>query len=135
MSWRGVLAEPALSRAEGKRSRGLLKPGDCFAESILRYWACLSGYSHHPQAESLGETLLLVEKKGAIAALVPTSETMAADQQLLADALFRCLFAEPTSGEAILRAKREMDPRQPGLRDVLRTFVLLGDAALRLVQP
>ncbi|MDH7487679.1 MAG: C25 family cysteine peptidase [Anaerolineae bacterium] len=96
-------------------------------------WACLSGYFHHPQAESLGERLLLAEKKGAIAALVPTGETMAADQQLLADALFRYLFAEPTLGEAILRARQEMDPTQPGLRDVLRTFVLLGDPALRLV--
>ena len=97
-------------------------------------WACLSGYFHHPQAESLAERLL-AEKKGAIAALVPTSETMAADQQLLADALFRYLFAEATLGEAILRARQEMDPSQPGLRDVLRTFVLLGDPALRLVQP
>ena len=98
-------------------------------------WACLCGYFHHPQAECLGETLLLAEEKGAIAALVPTGETMAADQQLLAEGLFHHLFAAPTVGEAILRAKRGLDPTQPGLRELIETFVLLGDPALRLVQP
>jgi len=98
-------------------------------------WACLSGYFHHPRAESLGEALLLAEGKGAIAALVPSGETMAADQKLLADALFSHLFTEPTVGEAIMRAKQELDPNRPGLRDVVATFVLLGDPALRLVRP
>jgi len=99
---------------------------------LVVVWACLSGYFIHPRVESLGETLLLVRGKGAIAALVPTGETMAADQKLLARALFRHLFTSPTVGEAVLYAKRELDPAQPGLREVIATSVLLGDPALRL---
>ena len=56
-------------------------------------WACLSGYFHHPETESLGETLLLSEDRGAVAALVPTGQTFPNNQQVLADALFnRYLF-------------------------------------------
>ncbi|MEA3345718.1 MAG: C25 family cysteine peptidase [Chloroflexota bacterium] len=95
-------------------------------------WGCLSGYFHHPRAECLGETLLLAQGKGAVAALVPSGETMAADQQLLAQALFRHLFTTPTVGEAILRAKRELDPARPGLSELIDTTILLGDPALRL---
>jgi len=98
-------------------------------------WTCLSGYFHHPKVRSLGETLLLARREGAIAALVPSGETMAADQRFLAEALFRHLFVEPTLGEAILHAKRALDADQPGIRDVVRTFVLLGDPALSLVGP
>ncbi len=95
-------------------------------------WACLNGYFHHPQQTSLGETLILTPNKGAVAVLAPTGETYALDQRLLAQALFgRHLFTQPTLGEALLASYRQLDPTQPGQRDVLHTFALLGDPALR----
>ena len=96
-------------------------------------WACLSGYFHHPQTESLGETLLLSENSGAVAALVPTGQTFPNNQQILADALFnRYLFQTPTIGEAFNASLHELNPQHPGERDIINTFVLLGDPALRL---
>lgn len=97
-------------------------------------WACLSGYFHHPTLPSLGETLLLTPGKGAAAALVPTGQTFPHDQRLLADALFQhYLFSEATIGEALLASFRTLDPAAPGQRDIINTFVLLGDPALRLL--
>ncbi len=96
-------------------------------------WACLSGFFHHPQTESLGETLLLAANKGAVAALVPTGQTFATDQQVMAEALFdRHLFTTPTVGDALLASFRELNPERPGQRDIINTFVLLGDPALPL---
>lgn len=98
---------------------------------VVVVWACLSGYFHHPTQVSLGETLLLTPKRGAAAALVPTGATFASDQMALAQALFgRHLFTSPTLGEALLASYRELDPASPGLRDIIHTFVLLGDPAL-----
>ncbi|MBX7236240.1 MAG: hypothetical protein K1X65_17785 [Caldilineales bacterium] len=98
---------------------------------VVVVWACLSGYFHHPTQVSLGETLLLTPKRGAAAALVPTGATFAGDQMALAQALFgRHIFTSPTLGEALLASYRELDPASPGLRDIIHTFVLLGDPAL-----
>ena len=96
-------------------------------------WACLSGFFHHPATESLGETLLLTPGKGAVAALVPTGQTFPTNQHVLADALFgRYLFQTPTIGEALNASLRELNPQHAGERDIINTFVLLGDPALRL---
>lgn len=99
---------------------------------LVVVWACLSGYFHHPSTPSLGETLLLTPEKGAVAALVPTGQTFPHDQRLLADALFgRHLFTADTLGEALLASFRSLDPAVAGQRDIIHTFVLLGDPALR----
>ncbi|HEY52615.1 MAG TPA: hypothetical protein G4N94_04085, partial [Caldilineae bacterium] len=96
-------------------------------------WACLNGFFHHPSAKSLGETLLLTPDKGAVAALVPTGQTFPNNQYALADALFgRYLFQTPTIGEALNAAFRELNPQHAGERDIINTFVLLGDPALRI---
>ena len=96
-------------------------------------WACLSGFFHHPSIESLGETLLLTPDKGAVAVLVPTGQTFPTNQRVLADALFgRYLFQAPTIGEALNAALRELNPQHAGERDIINTFVLLGDPALRI---
>jgi hypothetical protein len=100
---------------------------------LVLMWACLSGYFIHPQRQSLGEALVLAPESGVVAALVPTAETYASDQEVLAQALFaHHLFHEPTLGEAWQAALRRLDPGQVGQRDVLLTFALLGDPALRL---
>jgi len=98
---------------------------------------CLDGYFHHPQVNCLAEELLLAEGKGALAVFAPTSEALPGDQDVLARALFEALFAgdDPTLGEAIMRAKRSLPDGGRGYEDLIETYTLLGDPALRLVQP
>ena len=98
---------------------------------------CLNGYFHHPQAESLAEELLLVQGKGALAAFASTSELLASEQDALVKALFEALFASdaPTLGEAVMRAKRSVADSGRGYQDLIETYTLLGDPALRLAQP
>jgi len=98
---------------------------------------CLDGYFHHPQADCLAEELLLAEGKGALAAFAPTSELLPAEQDALVKALFEALFASdaPTLGEAVMRAKRSLPDGGRGYEDLIETYALLGDPALRLAQP
>ncbi|HID86568.1 MAG TPA: hypothetical protein EYP55_04210 [Anaerolineae bacterium] len=98
---------------------------------------CLDGYFHHPEADCLAEELLLAEGKGAIACFAPTSESLPSDQDVLVKALFQALFADdiPTLGEAIVRAKRSLPERGRGYEDLIETYTLLGDPALRLKWP
>ncbi|HID86077.1 MAG TPA: hypothetical protein EYP55_01710 [Anaerolineae bacterium] len=95
---------------------------------------CLDGYFHHPQVDCLAEELLLAEGKGAVAVLAPTSESLPGEQDVLAKALFEALFAgdAPTLGEAIMRAKRSLPDGGRGYEDLIETYTLLGDPALRL---
>ena len=98
---------------------------------------CLDGYFHHPEADCLAEELLLAEGKGAIACFAPTSESLPSDQDVLVKALFQALFAgdSPTIGEAIVQAKRSLPNGGHGYEDLIETYTLLGDPALRLKRP
>ena len=98
---------------------------------------CLDGYFHHPQADCLAEELLLAEGKGALATFAPTSELLPNEQDALVKALFEALFASdaPTLGEAVMRAKQSLPDGGRGYEDLVETYTLLGDPALRLVQP
>jgi hypothetical protein len=97
---------------------------------------CLDGYFHHPQANCLAEELLLAEGKGALASFAPTSELLPAEQDALVKALFEALFASdaPTLGQAVMQAKRSLSGGGRGYQDLIQTYTLLGDPALRLVQ-
>ncbi|NOZ26518.1 MAG: hypothetical protein GXP39_00505 [Chloroflexi bacterium] len=104
---------------------------------VLVNMTCLTGYFHHPQMVSLAETLLRSPDGGVATALVPTSESLSTDQEALAEAFYRA-FVDPevrTIGEAMVRAKREVPLERDGQRDVIATFNLLGDPALRLQHP
>ncbi len=98
---------------------------------------CLDGYFHHPQVDCLAEELLLAEDKGALAAFAPTSELLPAEQDALVKALFEALFASdaPTLGEAVMRAKRSVADSGLGYEDLIETYTLFGDPALRLTRP
>jgi len=51
----------------------------------------------------------------------------------MARALFgESLFTSPTLGAALLGAARQLDPENAGQRDIIHTFALLGDPALKL---
>jgi hypothetical protein len=101
---------------------------------LLINMTCLTGYFHHPQTVSLAEVLLRAPDRGIVAALAPTSESLPTDQIALTEALYGQI-AHPqvlTIGEAMLRAKRLAPLERDGQRDVIATFNLLGDPALRL---
>lgn len=97
---------------------------------------CLVGYFHHPQAISMGEELLFNPQGGVVAALVPTSESLASDQSELASSIYTHLFGDsPTVGEAIMRGKQDLSAERDLMQDLIETFALLGDPALRLQRP
>ena len=97
---------------------------------------CLVGYFHHPQATSMGEELLFKPNGGVVAALVPTSELLASDQSDLASNIYTHLFGDaPTVGEAIMLGKQDLTLNRDIMQDLIETFALLGDPALRMQQP
>jgi hypothetical protein len=111
---------------------GEIKNGDRLP--ILITPTCLDGFFYHPQKDSLTELLLFKNDGGIVAGLVPTGLSLPESQQTLMRALFDELFTTPapTLGEAILRAKQKTPGESPEILEVIETFGLLGDPALRL---
>lgn len=100
---------------------------------IVTAMTCLSGFFHHPATEALSEALLWAEG-GAVAAFMPSSEGVTGEQLPVALAFYRHLVddRELTLGEAIQATKQELVESNTFSADMIRTFNLLGDPALRL---
>jgi hypothetical protein len=98
---------------------------------------CLAGLFTHPKVQSLAETLLWKPDGGAVALLAPTSLTLSSDQSFLSKALIQGLMKDRAArlGDVFLQAQREVPAQDAGTQDVLRTFLLFGDPALKLVRP
>ena len=98
---------------------------------------CLTGLFTHPEIDSLAETLLWQPRAGAVAVLAPTSLTLATDQSFLSNAFVDAYLAEPGRpiGDVLLEARRQIPESLGGAQDVLQTFLLFGDPAMRLKQP
>lgn len=94
---------------------------------------CLDGFFYHPWQDSLTEDLLFKSDGGIIAGIVPTGVSFADAQKEFMRALFSELFDQsaPTLGEAFTQAKQKVNVDSPAVREVVETFVLLGDPALR----
>ncbi|MFN8596878.1 MAG: C25 family cysteine peptidase [Anaerolineae bacterium] len=107
------------------------------AMPILLNFTCLTGLFTHPKVQSLTETLLWQAGQGPVAVLAPTSLTLGSDQSFLSTTLVAGLMAEPGArlGDLVLKAWQAMPTSDAGQRDVLSTFLLFGDPALRIVQP
>ncbi|HKQ06176.1 MAG TPA: C25 family cysteine peptidase, partial [Blastocatellia bacterium] len=95
---------------------------------------CLNGLFNDPRSNSLGESLLLSERGGAIAVWASSAQTVAYGQAQMNQELIRQLFQGAsgmnqslTLGEAISRAKAAVSDA-----DVRRSWILLGDPMLRL---
>jgi len=76
-------------------------------------------------------------RAGAVAVLGPTSLTLATDQSFLSNAFVDAYLAEPGRpiGDVLLEARRQIPESLGGAQDVLQTFLLFGDPAMRLKQP
>jgi hypothetical protein len=91
---------------------------------------CLNGYLQHPAMDSLGESLLKTGRGGAIAVWASSGMTMPEGQTHLNRELYRSLFNRSPAialGEAIRAAKAAVTQV-----DIRRTWILLGDPAIRL---
>ena len=104
------------------------------AATILVNMTCLTGLFTHPTIESLAEAMLLQESGGAVAVLAPTSLTLPGDQGFLSQALAKALSSSEMVilGDVLLQARRSIPLQSPGAQDVLLTFLLFGDPALRV---
>lgn len=101
---------------------------------VIINMTCLTGLFIHPKVTSLMETLLWYDKGGAVAVLAPTSLTLPSSQSYLSQALIDTLMHNPgaTLGEIYLQAQQKIPENVSGAQEVLLTFLLFGDPALKL---
>ena len=97
---------------------------------------CLTGYFTHPKVLSMAEAFLWQPHAGALTVLAPSSLTLPGDQSFLTQAFVDALNSNPdlTVGELHLISRRKIPADQEGSLDVMRTFMLFGDPALRLIR-
>ncbi|MFL6212740.1 MAG: C25 family cysteine peptidase, partial [Blastocatellia bacterium] len=88
---------------------------------------CLNGYFNEPALDSLAESLMKVERGGAVAVWASSGMNGPAEQVIVNQALYRALFDGATVGEATLKAKAAT-----ASRDVRRTWILFGDPTMHL---
>jgi hypothetical protein len=104
-------------------------------QPVLLAMDCLNGYFHHPSMNALAEELLKAEGRGVIAAIAPSSLSVHWAARLYHAALVRELASgrHERLGDVLLAAQAAY--LEAGARpDLLRTFQLLGDPALRIRQ-
>ena len=98
--------------------------------SLFVMMTCLNGYFQDAMNDSLGESLLKSETGGAVAVWASSGLTLPGDQAVLNQELYGLLFNRLpgiTIGEAVMRAKLSV-----GDSDIRRTWILLGDPAMKL---
>ena len=104
---------------------------------IIVNMTCLTGLYTHPSVESLAEALLWQEGGGAVAVLAPSSLTLPTDQGKLSSGLIKEWLSNPDTrlGDIHMLARQEVPVDRDSSLDVMRTFMLFGDPALRLPNP
>jgi len=91
---------------------------------------CLNGYFHDAQLDSLAESLMRMDKGGAIAVWASSGMTSPSDHAAMNLEMFRRLYDRNMSwtlSEAILRAKSKAQSK-----DARLTWVLFGDPTTRV---
>lgn len=103
---------------------------------IYTTFTSLNGQFNHDRADSLAEMLLWTRNGGIVAAVAPSGRTFAWQQGPISDAFFDILLSGEAStlGHALLQAEL-FAFREPHLQDVIHSFNLLGDPALRVYLP
>jgi len=93
---------------------------------------CFTGAFHRPEP-TLDEELVLLSDGGAVTAWGPTGLGVGTGHSRLSDGFFRAVFVDGVEavGEAVLAGKLNLAATGQNL-DLLDTFTLLGDPALRL---
>jgi hypothetical protein len=98
---------------------------------VVTGMTCFTGAFHRPEP-TLDEALITRPEAGAVAAWGPTGLGASSGHSRLADGFFRAVFSDTvaTVGEAALAGKLNLAGAPQG-SDLLDTYVLLGDPALR----
>jgi hypothetical protein len=93
---------------------------------------CLNGYFHDPIGDSLGESLMKIERGGAVAVWASSGMTLPEEQSIMNQQLYRLLFAPRNIGaqpltlaEAVARAKASVSNQ-----DIRRTWIFFGDPTM-----
>jgi hypothetical protein len=95
---------------------------------------CLSGFFQHPTTVSLGESLLRAPNGGAVAVIAPSSASVLDSQAILAQGLTQTLTSPEarTIGDVLLGAQTRLVASPGGINEILLTYNLLGDPAMRI---
>ncbi|MFH1636728.1 MAG: C25 family cysteine peptidase [Chloroflexota bacterium] len=101
---------------------------------IMLHSTCLTGLFTHPAVESLTENLLWNPDGGAVAILAPTSLTLSNAQAYLTTAFVEAWLQSEGQrlGDIALYAWRQTPVDNSSAVEVMNTFLLFGDPALRL---
>jgi hypothetical protein len=94
---------------------------------------CLDGYWIHPNSQGLVEELLRADNKGIVTAFSPTGLGISAGHDDLQRGFYDTMFQGMnwTFGEAALSAKTLLYARHPAFVDLIYTYTIFGDPALR----
>ena len=90
---------------------------------------CSSGPFDHPRADSLGEQLLHLPRRGAFSVLA-ASWQVPASERFSTEIVEGLLKRDKTIGAAVMEAKQKV-----GLRSIADAYNLLGDPGMRLTGP
>ena len=100
---------------------------------------CLDGYFTHPSKSdrdlsSLGESMVRAQARGAIASWSPAGMGVSTGHDRLDKGLFEAIFFDGVHqvGPATTQAKLHLYANSGGYRELLDTYLLLGDPALHL---
>ena len=98
--------------------------------TVFLMMTCLNGYFQDPALDSLAESLLKVDRGGAVAVWASSGMTQADGQALMNQQLYRLLLASsPTIllGDAVLRAKAAVADT-----DVRKSWILFADPTMKV---
>lgn len=105
---------------------------------VMVSMTCMEGYYHEaaPNVESMGESIVRMPGGGAVASWSPTGFGLASGHDYLQQGLYLALFHEDMAeiGAAATFGKLYLFANTPAGKydDLVDTFVLLGDPALRM---
>jgi hypothetical protein len=101
---------------------------------VLLSMTCFTAAFHMPGLEALDEALLRVTGGGAAAAWGSTGLGIARGHAQLAEGFFKSVLTEGDGelGLATLAGKLQLAANQPAFGDLIDTYILLGDPAMRL---
>jgi hypothetical protein len=97
--------------------------------------SCFTGAFHSPAYTVLDETLLARAAGGAVAGWGPSGLGLGRGHIDLGQGFLRALTAGATLGEATRQGKLDLLAHNPAYADLVETFTLFGDPALRLAVP
>lgn len=103
---------------------------------IMLSMTCLDGYWMYPNRPSLIEEFIRADDRGAVAAFSPTGYGVANGHDILHRGFYDALFKQQirTLGPATVAAKLQLFAAG-GHDDLINTFTVFGDPALRLPLP